>query len=180
MTTMILSAGLAAGLMAASLQLPFTHHAAGAPAKAAPAHRQHFRPVSRWRVGRWLLTVHHERFTGAETCQVTRGRAHVERKALVLQLPPKVDTANAQYRIDAGRAFTVAEDRPALANQGFELWKDDLQNPSGAVVRVPLAKLPGAARIWVEAQRNGQVWAFPVAGLAEAMAAAKRESCPGV
>ncbi|HWE98529.1 MAG TPA: hypothetical protein VG248_01925 [Caulobacteraceae bacterium] len=179
---MSVSAALAASLLAASLQLPFHHHAARDAAAArpgAPTAHLRFRADSRFRVGRWLLHVRRERFTGAETCSVEARREHIERQALVLQFPRAVDTANASYRIDGAAALNVADDRPGLAIQGFQVWKDDLANPSGAVVRVPLSRLSGAQAVRVEPRRNGHVWAFRVEGLSAALAAAKREGCPG-
>ena len=164
----------ATALIAAMLWLPFHHHH---DAAASTVHAARVGAVSRWRVGQWFLTVRRERFSGAVGCEIVRRRASVQRQALVLTLPPRVDTSQALYRIDAGRPMSVADDRSILAIQGFALWKDDTENPSGAVVRIPLAKLAGATTVQIETRYNGHVWRIPIDGLAAAQAAAKKEGC---
>jgi hypothetical protein len=154
------------------LWIPFVYHGKPScgPFAARPAQ-------SRRVIEGWRLTVRQDRFTGRNTCLVARGRQSLDRQVLVLRLPETVDTSRAVYRVDWGAPMAVSDDRAVVATLGHALWRDDLFNPSGGLVRIPYAKVANAHMIAVEAQPGGRIWTFSLAGLSAALAAAKSSQC---
>ena len=129
------------------------------------------------RVGAWTVRERTDRFTHRATCAVARPRVRYARQALVLQLPGRLDTSAAVYRIDDGPVISVREDAMELARLGFALHDDDLANPSGGLVTVPPRRLAGARTIRVEVEPRGAVYSFKVDGLASALDGAARLGC---
>jgi hypothetical protein len=166
---------LRSALMAFLLLPPLFGHGAPNPASkpTSPDHAVH-------RVGAWTVRTRTDRFTGRSACTLTRPQVRYERQALVLQLPARLDTSAAVYRIDDGPAVPAREDAMELARLGFALHDDDLANPSGGRVTVPVRRLVGAHTIRIEAKPRGAVYRFKVDGLASALDAASRMGCgPG-
>jgi hypothetical protein len=129
------------------------------------------------RVGAWTVRTHADRFTHASICALSRPQVRYERQALVLQLPARLDTSAAVYRIDDGPLIAVREDAMELARLGFALHDDDLANPSGGRVTVPARRLAGARTVRVEVKPRGAVYKFKVEGLAGALDAAGGLGC---
>ena len=129
------------------------------------------------RVGAWTVREQTDRFTHRSTCAVVRPRVRYERQALVLQLPARLDTSAAVYRIDDGPVISVRDDATELARLGFALHDDDLANPSGGRVTVPARRLTGARMVRVEVKPRGAVYSFKVDGLTSALDAAARLGC---
>jgi hypothetical protein len=129
------------------------------------------------RVDGWTLRVQADRFTGAHTCRLWRGGIDYQRQALVFHLPASIDTAGAVYRIDGGPAVPAASDEPELAALGFALHDDDLDNPSGGLVRIPSHRLTAAEAVKIEAAPGRRPVKFRISGLTAALAAARQAGC---
>jgi hypothetical protein len=123
-------------------------------------------------VNGWKLTVRLDRFTYRRTCSLHRDYVHYERQALVFHLPPYIDTSHAAYRIDNGTPRWVSADAMDLARLGFALHDDDLNNPSGGVVRITLARLAGGRQVEIEPKPFGPWMRFHADGIQAALAAA--------
>ena len=128
-------------------------------------------------IGAWTVRARTDRFTHGASCEVLRPHVRYERQAVVLQLPRRVDTSAAVYRIDDGPLISVGVDAMELARLGFALHGDDLANPSGGRVIVPARRLVEAQAIRVEARPHGAVYRFEVGGLASALDAAAGLGC---
>jgi hypothetical protein len=129
------------------------------------------------RIGAWSLTVTHDRFAAETKCRLSTHGLDFQREALVARLPSGVDTSSAAYRVDDSPPREVGADTMELAHMGFALHQDDLDNPSGGVVRVPAHLLTGAGRLTVQARPGGRIWSFKVAGLDAALDAARAAGC---
>lgn len=147
-----------------SFPLPWKH-AAPAPG-AVPGH-----------VEGWALRVQADRFTGAHSCRLFRGAMDVQRQALVVHLPTRLDTAGAVYRVDGGPTVPAVADDGELAGMGFALHNDDLDNPSGGLVRIPLRRLAAAGEVQIEPAPGRRPLKFKLGGLAAALAAARQAGC---
>ena len=145
-----------------SFQLPWTHAPASGPSG---------------RVEGWTLRVQADRFSGARACRLWRGAMDYQRGALVFHLPVHVDTAGAVYRIDGGPAAPVSSDDAELASLGFALHDDDLDNPSGGVVRIPGRRLASAGEVRIESGPARRPVKFKIGGLAAALDAARQAGC---
>jgi hypothetical protein len=86
-----------------------------------------------------VLELRTDSFAGRTDCRVRRGRLSYERQAQVVHLPARLNTFDAAYRIDGGRLMLARDAAADLAAQGFALSDDDLQNPSGGLVRISAA-----------------------------------------
>jgi hypothetical protein len=126
-------------------------------------------------VNGWKLNVRLDRFTYRRTCSLHRDRVHYERQALVFHLPPHTDTSRAAYRIDNGAPRWVSADAMELARLGFALHDDDLNNPSGGVVRITLARLAGGKQVEIEPRSFGPWIRFNAGGIEGALAAALKK-----
>jgi hypothetical protein len=161
---------------AAALLLAISFFGHGLPLHLHGPSKAH-RTVSVQKIGGWKLTVRRDTFVGAAACRLTRGRAAYEQGAVTISLPPATDTAAAVYRIDGGAPRAAAADQMAIASLGLPVWRDDLDNPSGGLVRIPAARLTGAGLVQIETRLGGRVWRVPVANLGAALAAAKTAGC---
>ena len=125
----------------------------------------------------WTLKTRLDRFAGERSCALSRGRIDYVRQALVFHLPARVDTAAALYRIDGAAPVGVRADEAELASLGFNLHNDDLDNPSGGLVRIPVHRLAGAAEVEIEAAPGRRPVKFKIGGLSAALDAARGAGC---
>lgn len=133
--------------------------------------------VERRHVGGWALKVETDRFTGRLTCSLSKPGIRYERQTLVFQLSRGTNTFDAAYRVDDAPAVSSRSDALELAHQGFALHDDDLANPSGGMVRIPMDRLSGAQTVKIQARPNVMPIRFKVDGLSEALSAAKAMGC---
>jgi hypothetical protein len=134
----------------------------------------------RYGVDGWVLEIRKDSFSGDTRCRVQRGRLSYERQALVFHLPPRLNTFDAAYRIDAGPLILARDDAADLAAQGFALNDDDLANPSGGLVRIPARRLDGAKLVQIQPRPETRPLRFNLTGLAPTLAAAKQLGCDAI
>ena len=125
----------------------------------------------------WTLTTRLDRFAGERSCSLSRGRIDYQRQALVFHLPARTDTAAALYRIDGAAPVPARADEAELAGLGFTLHNDDLDNPSGGLVRIPAHRLAGAGEVRIEPAAGRRPVKFKIGGLAAALDAARQAGC---
>jgi hypothetical protein len=147
----------------------FGHHAPRHPVQRSAFTR---------RIDGWTLGVRRDAFAASALCRLTRGRAAYDRGVVVFRLSPGTDTSAAVYRIDDGPPRPVTADQMAVASLGLPIWQDDLDNPSGGVVRIPAGKLAGARLVRIETRLNGHVWRARVDHLDAALEASREAGCP--
>jgi hypothetical protein len=145
--------------------LPWHGHPAGVSAE-----REH--------IGRWTLSVGNDRFTGGMTCRLYGRNMDYERHAVVFRLPAGLDTSGAVYRVDDGEAIAVRDEVVGMARQGFDVYRDDLGNPSGGLVRVPERRALRARTVKIKTLARGPVATFRIEGLDAALEAARKAGCP--
>jgi hypothetical protein len=133
--------------------------------------------VRRYGVDGWVLELRTDSFAGRTDCRVTRGHLSYERQAVVFHLPPRLATFDAAYRIDGGRLTPARDDAADLAAQGFALSDDDLDNPSGGLVRIPARRLEGAKLVQIQPRPGIKPLRFKLDGLGASLDAAHRLGC---
>ena len=127
--------------------------------------------------GEWTLNVRTDSFTTGHVCKLTRPGIDYQRQTVILHLPARTDTTNAVYRIDAGPPVEARADDLQIVRLGFALQDDDLQNPSGGVIRIPVTRLVGARSVRVETAAFSRSRKFDLDGLDAALAAANAANC---
>jgi hypothetical protein len=142
-----------------------------------PHHRAPEVSVRRYGVDGWVLELRTDSFAGHTDCRVRRGRLSYERQALVVHLPRRLNSFDAAYRIDGGRLMLARDDAADLAAQGFALSDDDLENPSGGLVRIPAGRLQGAQLVQIQPRPDVRPLRFRLNGLDDTIAAAHRLGC---
>jgi hypothetical protein len=158
--------------------LPIALLLASAVTPPADAKRDHNVEVSR--IAGWTLKVRLDRFTGRRTCLLSFwSRIDYERGALVFHLAPRIDTSAAAYRVNDGVVIEARDDLPDLARRGFLLEDDNLDNPSGGLVRIPEARLAGARSVRIEPGPNQRSFLFNIAGFPSARDRAHTAGCDG-
>jgi len=128
-------------------------------------------------VGGWTLKVHLDRFAGERSCTLSRGRIDYQRQALVFRFSSRIDTTAALYRIDKAEPVAVRADEAELARLGFALHNDDLDNPSGGIIRIPAHRLASAGEVQIEAAPGRKPIKFKIGGLDAALDAARKAGC---
>ena len=125
----------------------------------------------------WRLTVTRHSFSASTSCKLRTDKARYQRNVVTFDLGRRRNTTAALYRIDGGQAFRAADDRAEIAKRGFALSGDDLDNPSGGLVRVPAERLQSAGVIQIESKDNDRPAQFRVDGLAAAIEHARTLGC---
>jgi hypothetical protein len=146
-------------------------------AVAHPANAAHQNSIVRQHAGQWRLTFEIDSFSGRTACSLNARHLSFERGALLVHLPRRVDTMNAVYRLDGGPPIIAASDEPRLARMGFSLRLDNLNNPSGGLVRIPLDRIGGASRLEVKALPQHRIWSYPLTDLRSAVALFQSAGC---
>jgi len=127
--------------------------------------------------GAWRLSTQYDRFADRTACSLQAPHAHYERHAVVFSFSGRTDTSAAVYRVDDGPPMTASDDEMELARLGFAVHQDDLNNPSGGLVRIPQSKLGGARTVSIQPRPRGPATKFDVEGLGDALAAAAKAGC---
>ena len=130
-----------------------------------------------WHIQHWAIEVDTHRFTGAKSCRLERERVSYRREALVFRFAEHIDTSGATYRIDAGTPQSAKADLVTLAKLGFALYSNDLDNPTGGIVRIPIARLESARSVWIQPRTDHYPVEFPIAGLAAALDSERAAGC---
>jgi hypothetical protein len=125
----------------------------------------------------WVLSVHKHVFSGTTQCKLQKGRASYGRDAVVFDLGRRVDTADAIYRIDDGAPMRSRDDQMIIAERGFSLTSDSLDNPSAGLVRIPVERLQSAQVVRIEAQDNDHPMTFRISGLSAALVQSRGAGC---
>ena len=134
-------------------------------------------PNAPQRFGDWTLSVRTDSFSTGHVCKLTRPHAEYQRQAVVFHLSPSTDTSAAVYRIVGGVPMTVQADQSELARLGFNLHDDNLDNPSGGLVRIPISRLVAAGDVRIETAAFSRSIKFNLGGLKPALEAAKAAGC---
>ena len=129
------------------------------------------------RVEGWTLKARLDRFSGERSCTLSRGRIDYQRQALVFHMAAGANTVAARYRIDGAAPVPARADEAELAGLGFALHNDDLDNPSGGLVRIPVHRLTSAGEVQIEAAPGRTPVKFKIGGLSAALQAAHGAGC---
>jgi hypothetical protein len=133
--------------------------------------------VLKERVGNWSLVATRDAFRGEARCRLSRGHVVYQRSALVFQLSRHLDTFDAIYRVDGREPVHVREDSAELAQLGFALHQNNLANPSGGIVRIPLGRLDNAKEVEIQARPGKLPVLLAVDGLGAALTSAQGAGC---
>jgi hypothetical protein len=128
-------------------------------------------------VGPWTVRVSADRFSGRVRCRLFGQGMDYRRGTVIFRLPGRIDTSTAVYRVDDGEPVDVRTEVMDMARLGFAIYRDDLANPSGGVVRVPQARLIDANAVRIQAGPKGASLRFKVAGLGAALEVARASGC---
>ncbi len=144
--------------------------------RAAQVHGAQVRGMQR-HVGPWTIRVHTDRFSERVSCRLFGRGMEYRRGAVIFRLPGRFDTSTAAYRVDDRPPVDVRTEVMAMARLGFALYRDDLANPSGGLVRIPEDRLIDANVVRIEAGPKGAAFHFKVFGLSAALEVAGAAGC---
>jgi hypothetical protein len=128
-------------------------------------------------IGGWTLRLHADPFTNRLACRLSKPKVDYQRQALVFHLPKRTDTSAAVYRIDGEPPLWARADDMEMVRSGFTLRNDDLDNPSGGLVRIPERRVLEAHAVAVETRANGRTVKFKIDGFRAALDAAHEAGC---
>ena len=139
--------------------------------------RTDVRPASAARFGGWILKVARDPFTGARTCTLRAHRMAFDKGAVGFGFSPRLDTFEAVYRVDSGPPHAWRANVMTLAAHGVVFQTDDLPNPSGGLVILPISALRDAREVWIRPSPRSRPTAFRLQHLASALEVAQRRGC---
>ena len=125
----------------------------------------------------WRLSVSSNSFSAERSCTLRARGLQYRRRSVVFAFRPDTATDAAAYRVDGGPLVRAQDDAPLLAQRGFALSMDDLRNPSGAVVRIPVERLSGASTVRIDPDARGRPVTFRIVGLKNALDQAAVAGC---
>ncbi len=128
----------------------------------------------------WLLVVEKDNFSGLTSCEARSRGVLVRRKVATFSLGARVNTAQAELRLDGGPAVWAGEFGLEVAGQGVRLRNGSVKNPTGGHVHVPLATLGSATQISIRPDRDRKAMTFLLAGLHQTLEAGKAHDCRGL
>lgn len=171
---------LAALALLPSLHMPAVHMPRGVQ---SPFHA--FKPGERSQLqtektplgGGWRLVRTSDPFTSLASCMVDSRRVRFQGGVVTFTFGPRVDTANALYRIDGGAVHNVGEVGPQVAGLGTSLFSRNTFNPSDGRVRLPWSQLATAHRVDIRPNDRRYHQSFDLAGLNAALAEARSRGC---
>ena len=125
----------------------------------------------------WRLVVVQDRFNNQTTCKIDKSAVAYQHGVVTFQFGNGVNTAAAEFRVDGGEPQPAVLLAVQAAGLGARLSGDNLQNPSQGEVNIPASALSGARSVSIRADRVSGHRDFSLAGLSEAIQAAKGKSC---
>jgi hypothetical protein len=128
----------------------------------------------------WTVRVIWDRFTGAASCTVRKGRVELIDDVLLFHSTSRVDTSDAVFRIDGGPARSVREATYADQRRGYYRNGGPLENPSAGLVALPSYYAANASWVYIRADVRRAPDGFDVRGLPQALALARSQKCPGL
>jgi hypothetical protein len=129
------------------------------------------------RVGAWKLDVTYDPFTGLTGCRLRGSGITYDGRAVTFQLPRRINTFEAQYRVDYGPVISWRSNAVTLARSGAALQDGPLSNPSAGRVLTPLSTIITARMISIQAAPGAPERLFRLNDLRSALDVAKASKC---
>ena len=126
----------------------------------------------------WYLPVQKDRFSGQTTCALTTGWGSLVRDTLIFKLGRDAQTADAEFRVDAGPVKSVREVLALDEARGFFPDRGWVEDPSETEVAIPASYARDAKIIWIRANARSTPRAFRVRGLGYMLRSAAALGCP--
>jgi hypothetical protein len=156
-------------LLAAALALTSVLH----PLRLHPPQVTQHRYVS----GGWVVTVGHDRFTGALACSLKTRAMHYRNDTLIFHLKRGLETTHAVYRIDDGPPAPVSAAFHEVEAHGFFPRRGWVDDPAGGDVALPASYLHDVRYVWIRASTATRPVAFKVNRFDDALDHARAEGC---
>ena len=128
-------------------------------------------------VAHWKFHLTDDRFSGVKQCQITRGPIQVEKGFVRFQLGRSADSADAIYSIDGQPPQNWTVVSPELVKAGIDVEEDNLSNPSGGVVFLPLEMVRDAHEVRIRASGWVSPRIYKISGLPTSLDLAKEQGC---
>jgi hypothetical protein len=130
----------------------------------------------------WKVAISRDRFTKGASCVVYQGtRSHplvsATRTAVRFHFPRRDDVSQAWYAFDGGPAKPWKLDAPTLVTLGVSLDGQDIRNPSGGVLVLPIAEVKGAHIVSIRLDDKHGPHRFGLDGMNDALASAEAQGC---
>lgn len=132
---------------------------------------------NRERIEGWRLEVAQDRFDGRTRCELRRGAVSVRHGVASFTFGRATPTAAAEFRIDAGPPQKAADVAEEAAGLGAAIAGDDLRNPSGGRVAIPLRLLTQARQVSIRPHPRSAHRDFDLGGLDTALARGQVQGC---
>jgi hypothetical protein len=128
-------------------------------------------------VAGWRLEAKRDAFAGRTACRLQRDGATYERGVITFRFAPNVNTAQAEFRVDAGTVQSAGAVAVEAAGLGARLHPDRASNDSGGLVAIPARLLLGAKSVLVRPNAKLAHREFNLRGLPTALDAARKGGC---
>jgi|688.fasta_scaffold242530_2 hypothetical protein len=145
-------------------------------------HGQSQTAQQQFRLPTWEVATYRDRFTGEVRCKLYQGRLQhpdvtYAAKTVAFHFRTTLNTTEAAYRLDGGEVRAWRAEYPKLIRLGVQLDGDNLENPTGGLVILPIEDLKAVHTITIRATPRTTPRTFGVDGLADAIASASTHGC---
>jgi hypothetical protein len=131
----------------------------------------------RYVTGGWVVTVGHDKFTGALTCALKTRGMHYRNETLIFHLKNGEETTHAFFRVDDGPARPVSDAFHEVETHGFFPRRGWVEDPAGGDVALPASYVRDAHRVWIRASTKSRPVVFKVNRFDDALDHAQAEGC---
>jgi hypothetical protein len=130
----------------------------------------------------WEFSQSKDRFTGRTQCDLFQGNrlspsVSYANQSLTFAFPRKLNTLQADYRVDGGPVRRWQDAFPKLVQVGANLQNGSMTNPTGGLVSLPAADLLNAHTVTIRPTPHSQPKLFTIDGFPNALSAAEARGC---
>ena len=136
--------------------------------------------IEHYRVTRWGLEVRRNHFTGQTACTLRRPGITYAHGVITFSFGHKINTANANFRVDNGSVRTVSSVAIEAASLGAQFNGPDLANPSRGEVHIPAAYVQNSTTVSIQPNDTITHRSFDLRGFSHALGEAKKQGCDAI
>lgn len=125
----------------------------------------------------WTLVVEKDRFSGETQCRGLARGVSYKNGVLTFHMGRNVNTALAEFRADAGPARSAGDYAVEAAGRGAAFRTDNLLNPSGGLVHLPVEAVRSASTVSIRSAKDKRAKTYRLRGLEQTLEAAKAQGC---
>jgi hypothetical protein len=130
----------------------------------------------------WKVAISRDRFTKGANCTVYQGTlghplVSATKTAVRFHFAKRLDVSEAWYALDGAQPKAWRLDAPTLVSLGVSLDGQDIRNPTGGVLVLPIEEVRGVHVIAIRLNTKAGPHLFGLDGMTDALSSAEAQGC---